>query len=207
MTGPIPIKRLVIATNNRHKLEEIRATLVVEGLELLPLSEFPDLPPMEEVGATYEENAVMKAETIARHTGISALGDDTGLEVDALGGAPGVYSARFAGPTVSFKENREKLLKEMEGVPREKRTARFRCTLALVTPGGEKTVVEGVLEGLIAESDQGSGGFGYDPVFYVPEAGRTLGEMSAADKNKLSHRGLALRKIQDYFQSGCSAAW
>lgn len=197
---------LVIATNNRHKFDEIAAILVVPGLHLVPLSAFAGVPELVENGATYAENALIKARTIAGFTGKPALADDTGLEIDALAGAPGLYSARYAGEGVTFEQNRRKVLDRLAGVVPDRRTARFRSVLALVAPDGTSEIVEGVIEGVITESDRGSSGFGYDSIFYVPAAGRTLGEMTAEAKNRISHRARALDKMRRIV-SGCSAAW
>ena len=151
---------------------------------------------MVEDGATYGENALKKAWSAAKFTGKPALADDTGLEVDTLGGQPGLYSARFAGEGCTFQDNVLKLLHLLEGVPSERRGARFVCVVALVAPGGRERVVEGELCGRITESQAGIGGFGYDPVFYVPEAGKTLAELTADEKNRISHRRRALDKAR-----------
>jgi XTP/dITP diphosphohydrolase len=195
------VTEIVIATNNRHKVEEISAILKEAPVRLIPLADFPDAPELKEEGATYAENAVHKARTIARYTGKWALGDDTGLEVDALNGQPGLYSARFAGEGVTFADNRRKLLRLMESVPTEKRTATFRTVLALVGPSGEAHVVEGVLRGRIAEQERGSGGFGYDAVFDLPELGKTYAELTSEEKNRISHRARAVQKIREHFKN------
>jgi len=195
------VTEIVIATNNRHKLEEISAILKEAPVRLIPLAEYPDAPELKEEGATYAENAVHKARTIARYTGKWALGDDTGLEVDALNGQPGLYSARFAGEGVTFADNRRKLLRLMESVPTEKRTATFRTVLALVAPSGETHVVEGVLRGRIAEQERGSGGFGYDAVFDLPELGKTYAELTSEEKNRISHRAHAVQKIREHLKN------
>lgn len=189
---------LVIATNNAHKLAEIAR--ILEGLpfNLLPLSRFADVPELKEEGETYAENARHKARTIARFTGRWSLADDTGLEVDALDGAPGLYSARYAGEDVTFEANRRKLLEALRDVPGKRRTAAFLCVIALAGPSGEDAVFEGEVRGRITEEDQGSGGFGYDPVFLVEETGKTFSEMSPEEKNRISHRARALEKARDY---------
>ena len=191
-------KVLVIATFNPHKLLKIRAILPPLPLALKALSDFPGAAPAEEDGATLEENAVKKALAAARFTGLWALADDTGLEVDALGGAPGVYSARYAGGDCSCAANNLKLLAELSGLPPEKRTARFRCVMALASPGGSVITVEGRLEGRIALSTSGTGGFGYDPLFLPAGADKTLAELTPGEKNALSHRAAAVRKIEPY---------
>lgn len=160
------------------------------------LAEFPGAPEVAEDGVTYRDNALKKAWSAAKFTGKPALADDTGLEVDALGGQPGLYAARFAGEGCSFQDNIRKLLHLLEGVPSEHRGARFVCVIALVSPEGREQVVEGELRGRITESQAGSGGFGYDPVFYVPEAGKTLAELTADEKNRISHRRRALDRAR-----------
>ena len=191
------MKEIVIATNNRHKFDEISAILQGLPVRLIPLSDYPDAPELKEEGATYAENALHKALTVARFTGKWALADDTGLEVDALDGRPGLYSARFAGEGVTFADNKRKLLWLMESIPTEKRTAAFRTVLALVSPSGTSQVVEGVLYGRIAEKEQGTGGFGYDALFYLPEWGKTYAELTADEKNRISHRARAVQKIRE----------
>ena len=160
------------------------------------LAEFPGAPEVVEDGATYRENALKKAWSAAKFTGKPALADDTGLEVDALGGQPGLYAARFAGEGCTFQDNILKLLRLLKGVSSERRGARFVCVIALVSPDGREQVVEGELCGRITESQFGGGGFGYDPVFYVSEAGRTLAELTADEKNRVSHRRRALDRAR-----------
>lgn len=188
-------KILVIATFNPHKVAEIRAILPDLRFTLKPLSEFPGAVPAEEDGATLEENALKKALAAARFTGLWALADDTGLEVDALGGAPGVLSARFSGEKATPAENNVKLLAELAEVPPAGRTARFACVVALVSPAGERHVSRGTLEGRIAVSARGGNGFGYDPLFEVAGSGRTLAEAAENEKNSFSHRALALKGL------------
>ncbi len=190
-------KEIVIATYNRHKFEEITFLLGELPVRWLALGSFPDAPELKEEGATYAENARIKARTAAQFTGTWALGDDTGLEVDALGGRPGLFSARFAGEGVTFSENKKKLLDEMRGVPREKRTALFRTVLALASPSGETRVTEGSLRGRITEEEKGQGGFGYDALFYIPEIGKTYAELTREEKNRVSHRARALQKMRE----------
>ena len=186
----------MVATGNSHKVEEIRAMLADLPVAVRSLAEFPGAPEVVEDGTTYSENALKKARSAAKFTGKPALADDTGLEVDALGGQPGLYAARFAGEGCSFQDNIRKLLRLLEGMPSERRGARFVCVIALVLPGGREEVVESELRGRITESQTGSGGFGYDPVFYVPEAGKTLAESTADEKNRISHRRRALDKAR-----------
>lgn len=191
------ITELVLATRNRHKGEELTALLSTLGIRVRTLAEFPDAPEVEEDGDTCEANAVKKARTIADVTGLPAVADDTGLEVDALGGRPGVRAARYAGEQVSYEDNWRKLLKELAGVPRKQRQARFLTVAALALPGGDVEVAQGTLEGIIAEEPAGTGGFGYDPVFHVPELGKTLAELSTQQKNRISHRAKALVQVRE----------
>jgi XTP/dITP diphosphohydrolase len=182
---------LVLATLNPHKGRELLALLGAVPFQIKLLSEFPGAQLPEETGQTYAENALVKARTTARLTSALALGDDSGLEVDALGGAPGLHTARFGGPGLSDRGRWELLLARLRDVPPARRTARFRCVIALAGPRGEQ-VVEGIVEGVIAEAPRGNGGFGYDPVFFYPPLGRTFGEISDEEKQRVSHRGKAL---------------
>lgn len=186
----------MLATGNRHKVEEISGMLADSRLKLRSLAEFPGAPEVVEDGTTYRENALKKARSAAAFTGIAALADDTGLEVEALDGQPGLYAARFAGEGCTFQDNIRKLLHLLKGVPPDRRGARFVSVLALVEPGGRERVVEGELQGQITEAQTGIGGFGYDPVFFVPEAGKTLAELTAEEKNRISHRRRALDKAR-----------
>jgi XTP/dITP diphosphohydrolase len=182
---------LVIATRNAHKLDEIQAIFSLPSLTLFSSFDFPAVPDVDETGVTFVENATLKATALSRATGLWAMGDDSGLEVDALGGAPGVYSARYAGlPTVDYAANNQKLLRELDGIT--DRRARFRTVLALASPDGRVFTVEGRCDGVIAEAPRGRGGFGYDPLF-IPD-GETLAfaEMPAEQKNRISHRARAL---------------
>jgi len=186
--------QIVLATHNRGKMEEMSAILGHLPVELLTLDAFPEIGDIPETGNTLKENAFIKAETVHRLTGLPALADDTGLEVDALNGAPGIYSARYAGADATFDDNYQKILKELHGIPIEKRTARFRTVIAFVN-GGEKEWVEGVAEGRIIEDKRGIGGFGYDPIFYYPPLRKTFAELDSVEKNSISHRGKALRNF------------
>jgi len=190
--------KVVLATSNRSKAAEIGRMLEGTGVEILSLASFPgvNLPP--ETGATMKENALIKARAASRATGLPALADDSGLEVDFLDGAPGVFSARYAGEGATDEDNWRKLLSELEGVPVEKRTARFRCALALVGLDAKELVFEGVLEGVITDGPRGENGFGYDPVFFIPEEGRTSAELSPDEKNRVSHRARALDGLKSY---------
>jgi XTP/dITP diphosphohydrolase len=185
---------LVVASRNPDKLVELCHALAGLDLEIRSAAEFPEVPEVAETGSTLEENALLKARAIHEATGALALADDTGLEVDALGGAPGVASARFAGPEQSYARNVEKLLTLMERVPDERRHARFRTVIALRFPEGREEVVEGVCEGTILRERRGGGGFGYDPLFFVPPLGKTFAELTLEEKNRVSHRGRAMRK-------------
>jgi XTP/dITP diphosphohydrolase len=188
---------VVLATRNQHKVKEIRALLADLAITFLSLSDFPDLPDVVEDGSTCKENAVKKARETAIETSHWALADDTGLEVDALDGRPGVFAARYAGEHATYADNCEKLLKELKDIPVAQRGARFLTVMALSDPEGQTEVVQGELQGQITEQFYGSQGFGYDPVFYVPKAHKTLAEMTLAEKNELSHRGQALRLAKD----------
>ena len=184
---------LLVATRNAGKLREIRELLAPDGVEVRGLEELPGGgPPVEEDGSTFEENARKKAAALVAATGLPVLADDSGLVVHALAGRPGVRSARYAGPEATDAENNLLLLRELRGVPAEARRAAFVCAMVLAAPGGEPCCAEGRLEGRILEAPRGSGGFGYDPLFLVEAAGRTLAEMNVTEKNRLSHRARAL---------------
>lgn len=187
--------RLVVASFNPDKLRELVELLERPGLTLAGLAEFAGAMAPDETGATLLDNARLKARAAADHTGLPAIADDTGLEVDALDGAPGVRTARFAGPTATYADNVRHLLAALRGVPGERRGARFRTVCVARFPDGTERVGEGVLEGRITESSRGSQGFGYDPVFEVPELGRTLAELSAREKHALSHRARAIQDL------------
>jgi XTP/dITP diphosphohydrolase len=191
------IRELVLATRNRHKVEELVALLGDLGITILTLDEFPDAPDVVEDGDTCEANAVKKARVIAEFTGLPAVADDTGLEVDALGGRPGVYAARYAGEDATYEDNCRKLLRELTGVPRDRRTARFLTVAAIALPSDGIRVAQGTLDGVIAEEASGTLGFGYDPVFLVPELGKTLAQLSADQKNTISHRAKAFAKARE----------
>lgn len=193
-TKPPPdrMKTLVIATQNSGKLEEIRQILG-SHIPLKSLADYPGLPNIVEDGDTFEANAIVKARTVARYTGCPALADDSGLEVDALGGDPGVRSARFAGENATDEENNLKLLRLLGKTPKEKRTARFRCVIAVTTPDDAIRTAEGQCEGRILKAPRGDGGFGYDPLFRVPALTLTFAELPPGRKNRISHRGQALR--------------
>ena len=188
-------KKLVIATFNPHKAQEILAMLPELPFTLKLLADFPGAAPALEDGRTLEENAVKKAAAAAAFSGCWALADDTGLAVDALAGEPGVRSARYAGEGCCAADNNARLLRELAGGPDSRRTARFICVIALVSPAGAVSVVRGVLEGRIAAAPRGKNGFGYDPLFEVEGTGLTFAELPAAEKNKRSHRAKALSAV------------
>ncbi|PHX89919.1 MAG: non-canonical purine NTP pyrophosphatase [Nitrospirae bacterium] len=194
------MRELVLATRNRHKVEELVALLGGLGIRIRTLDEFPHAPEVVEDGITCEANAVKKARAIAEFTGLPAVADDTGLEVDALGGRPGVYAARYAGEGATYEDNCQKLLQELAGVPRERRTARFLTVAAIALPSDEVKVAQGLLDGVIAEEASGTLGFGYDSLFFVPELGKTLAQLSADHKNRISHRAKAFIQAKDLLQ-------
>lgn len=187
---------LVVATRNRGKFREIVAIFADWPGALRSLEEFPDLPEAVEDGATLAENALRKARWVAAQTGLPALADDSGLEVEALEGAPGVHSARFGGPGLTDAERNTLLLERLRGVPSEQRRARFRCVVALVLPDGREWSAQGTCEGRIALEPVGTCGFGYDPIFEVAGQGRTMAELPLEVKNTLSHRAQALRTLR-----------
>jgi len=208
------IHELVLATRNRHKVAELLLLLGDPRLTIRTLDEFPGAPDVVEDGDTCEANAVKKARAIAEYTGLPAVADDTGLEVDALGGRPGVYAARYAGEHATYEDNCRKLLRELTGVSPAQRTARFLTVAAIALPSGRVRVAQGVLDGMITEEASGTLGFGYDPVFFVPELGKTLAQLSADQKNTISHRAKAFTQAKDLLhemefemlESGRSAA-
>lgn len=185
------MRTLLLATANRHKLEEYRAIFSDLPFRLLSLDDIQLDMEVEETGTTFAENAELKARAYAHASGILSLADDSGLEIDALSGAPGIYSARFAGRDSSYEERFHLILEQLKGVPLEQRTARFRCSIALAEPSGYCRLVEGVIEGVIADAPCGEHGFGYDPIFLVPELGKTTAELAPDEKNRISHRGHA----------------
>ena len=188
---------IVIGSRNPGKLVEIEAILQNFPVKLRSLAEFPDAPDVEETGTTFQENAEKKALELAAHLARKVLADDSGLEVDALDGAPGIYSARYAGEHGNNEANNRKLLKNLEGLPLEQRTARFRCVIALAEPGRVLLTADGACEGQIAFSPRGTNGFGYDPVFLYPPDNMTFGELNESLKNKVSHRANALHQLRE----------
>jgi XTP/dITP diphosphohydrolase len=190
------VKEIVVATENPGKLREIQESLREMDVQILSLRDFPHLPPIVEDGNTFRENAFKKARIVAHHTGRLTIADDSGLEVDYLKGDPGVRSARFAGKNASDKDNNRKLLQCLENVPSSQRGAMFRCVIAVVDPQGWESSIEGTCRGVIGEQERGSQGFGYDPLFIIPELGKTLAELPLAEKNRISHRGKALAALK-----------
>jgi len=198
---------LVMATRNAGKVREMAELLRDLKVRLLSLNDFPELPEIPEDGATFADNALAKAQAVARLTGLPALADDSGLEVAALGGRPGVFSARYAqdrtgGKTPSDEDNWKKLLDELRDVPLGERQARFVCEIALARPNGGLITARGEVVGTIALEPRGTQGFGYDPVFWVPEYQATVAELDPAVKNRISHRGRALKKLKDILAAG-----
>ena len=193
---------ILIATKNEGKTKEFRQFFAQLGDKVENLNAYPDLPDVAETGLTFEENARLKAETIAELTGKMVLADDSGLKVDVLGGMPGVWSARFSGPDATDASNNAKLLHELAMVFEQKdRSAQFHCTLVMAAPGAQSLVVEADWESYIATAPQGENGFGYDPLFLVGESGKTSAELSLDEKNKISHRAKALEKLVEAFPS------
>lgn len=188
--------KLVVATKNKGKLKELRALLEGTDLEAASLAEYPGMAEVVENGTTFFENALKKAKAVAEYTGETAVADDSGLEVAALGGRPGIHSARYAGEKAGDRENILKLLKELEDVPPALRDAAFRCVLVLYGPDGTFEAFEGTWEGKITMIPRGENGFGYDPIFLVPDYGKTAAELSPEVKNRLSHRAKALQKLK-----------
>ncbi len=186
---------IVLATKNQDKIREIREILSDLPVEFKTMANFPDMPDVIEDGETLEENAIKKAMEFHKFTGLPALADDTGLEVDVLNGAPGVYSSRFAGAEASYADNRKKLIEELKDISTEDRGAQFRCVVAFVD-GSRKITTEGIVRGKILPEEQGNSGFGYDPVFWVPEFKKTFAEIDLEKKNAISHRGIAFRKMK-----------
>ncbi len=184
--------RVLLATRNPGKVREFQALLGESGLRVVSADDLPGCPDVEEDGATFRENALKKAHTLARWSGLLTVADDSGLEVDALSGRPGVYSARYGGQGATEASNYLKLLGEMANVPSRERTARFRCAVAVVTPDGQEAVVSGVCEGTIGWEPRGDSGFGYDPVFHPGGGEKTMAELTRPEKNAISHRAKAM---------------
>lgn len=194
------VTEIVLATRNPDKGRELEALLGGLGIRIRTLADFPSAPEVEEDGTTCEANAIKKAREIAQATGVPAIADDTGLEVDALEGRPGVYAARYAGEHATYEDNCRKLLCELTGVSGLRRKARFLTVAAIAFPSGEVHATQGSLEGLIAEQPVGDHGFGYDPVFLVPEFNRTLAQLTAEEKNRMSHRAKAFAHMRVWLE-------
>lgn len=190
-------KRIIFATGNQGKMKEIKTIMENLDVEVLSLKDIHLEVDINENGTTFEENAMIKAKTIMELTGEIVLADDSGLEVDYLGKAPGVYSARYMGEDTPYSIKNNHIIKELEGVEGENRSARFVSVIACVFPNGEIVTTRGTIEGLIGYEEKGENGFGYDPIFYVPECGCTTAELSLEEKNKISHRGKALEKMKE----------
>ena len=188
--------KVVIATHNRDKMKEIQEAISDLGWEIISLYDFPKIEEIEENGKTLEENALIKAREVFEKTGLPTISDDTGLEVDALDGAPGVYTARYAGENCSYSDNVNKMLKDMNKVPMPNRGAKFK-TVMVFKDENKELIVEGIVKGKISRESRGDDGFGYDPIFYVTEYDKTFAEMTMSEKNKISHRGNAIRNLID----------
>ncbi|MEH7275099.1 XTP/dITP diphosphatase [Neobacillus vireti] len=189
------MKEVIIATKNPGKAREFEHIFAPRGIAVRTLLDYPEIEDVEETGTTFEENATLKAEAISLRLNKMVIGDDSGLIVDALEGRPGIYSARYAGEPKNDQRNLEKVLEDLKGVSEEKRTARFYCALAVAIPDKETITVAGTCEGRLLDEQRGTNGFGYDPVFYVPEKDCTMAELSSDEKNKISHRANALKKL------------
>lgn len=192
------MKRIVFATGNAGKMKEIRMILADLGAEVVSMKEAGAVVDIEEDGSTYEENALIKARAVAASVpGDIVLADDSGLEIDALNGEPGVYSARYMGEDTPYDVKNGNLIRRLEGVAEEERTARFVCAIAAVLPGGRELTTRAAIEGRIGYEEKGSGGFGYDPIFFVPELHKTTAELTGEEKNLVSHRGKALQLMKE----------
>ncbi|WP_172368971.1 XTP/dITP diphosphatase [Sporosarcina jiandibaonis] len=190
------MNEVIIATNNAGKGKDFEALFTPLGIKVLTLNDIEQKIEVEETGKTFEENAILKAETVSKLLGKTVIADDSGLEIDALGGAPGVYSARYAGNGSTDDDNIDKALRELAGLTEVERTARFRCVLAIAGPSIETETFSGSCEGIILNERQGTNGFGYDPIFYVPSKKRSMAELSPEEKGLISHRGDALAKLR-----------
>ncbi len=194
------LRTIVIASKNNGKIGEIKDMLSDLPIEILSLNHYPNAPDVEENGRTFLENALIKARAIVDFTGVPVLADDSGLEVDHLRGGPGIFSARYAGANATDGENNQKLLLALKNVPAPQRGASFRCVLALCFPNGDYRTFEGHWRGMIGDELCGGHGFGYDPLFYLPEIGKTVAEITATEKNKRSHRSQAVHELKKYLQ-------
>ena len=192
--------RIVFATGNAGKMREIRMIMEDMGMEILSMKEIGINPDIVEDGTTFTENAIIKAKAVAALTDAIVLADDSGLEIDALNKEPGIYSARYMGEDTSYRLKNANLIERLEGVPDEKRTARFVCAIAAVLPNGELLTTLGTVEGRIGYEEKGANGFGYDPIFFLPEFGCTSAELTDEQKNEISHRGKALQAMKELLQ-------
>ena len=201
------LDKVIFATGNKGKVKEIQMILADMVKEVITMKEAGIEIEVEENGSTYEENALIKARAVAACTDALVMADDSGLEIDYLNCEPGIYSARYMGEDTSYRIKNANLIERLEGVPEEKRTARFVCAIAAILPDGREITTRGVIEGRIGYEEKGSNGFGYDPIFYVPEFGRTTAELSEEEKNKVSHRGNALmlmkEELKKYADTDC----
>ena len=194
------MKKILLGSKNKGKIQEFQEAFQDSQIEILSLNDFSDCPDAPETGNSFEENASQKALFYQEFTGLPSLADDSGIEVDALGGAPGIYSARYAGEPANDLANNRKLLENLEGIPSEKRTGRFVCVLALAKNGQIVQLSRGTAEGIVLEAPRGENGFGYDPLFFVPNLKKTMAELSITEKRQISHRGEALRKFVAWFK-------
>ncbi|MBN2514556.1 MAG: XTP/dITP diphosphatase [Deltaproteobacteria bacterium] len=194
------MRKIVFATKNKGKLRELKALLTGTDITVLSLDDYPDIPEIVEDGTTFFENALKKARALSEYTGEVVIADDSGLEVDALGGKPGVHSARYARPGADDNRNNQKLLEELRDIPEDERGAAFKCVLVLYRTDGTYMSFEGTLRGRITFDPAGDGGFGYDPVFFVEEYGRTVAELAPDTKNRISHRAKAFNKLKKSLQ-------
>lgn len=190
-------QRLIFATGNQDKMREIREILGDKDYEILSMKEAGIDFDIVEDGSTFEENAMIKAKAVMEATGALTLADDSGLEIDAFGGGPGIYSARYLGTDTSYIEKNKVILEKLKDIPEEKRTARFVCAIAAAFPNGQTLTTRGTMEGIIGYEAKGENGFGYDPIFYLPQLEKYSAELSREEKNSLSHRGEALRKMKE----------
>lgn len=194
------MRRLIFATGNEHKMVEIREILGELPVEILSMKDVGIKADIVENGNTFEENALIKAKEVCKLAGEMVLADDSGLEIDYLNGEPGIYSARYMGEDTSYRIKNQNLIDRLEGVPDEKRTARFVCAIAAAFPDGRSFVVRGTIGGIIGYEERGANGFGYDPIFYLPERGVSTAEIPPEEKNSISHRGNALRKMKELLE-------
>jgi XTP/dITP diphosphohydrolase len=195
------MKEVIIATKNRGKAREFEAIFARRGIMVRTMLDYPELADVEETGQSFEENAILKAEALSMQLKKPVIGDDSGLIVDALDGKPGIYSARYAGEEKNDEANIDKVLNELKDIPTDDRTARFYCALAMAVPGQMTITVSGKCEGRILEERIGTNGFGYDPIFYLPEKNLSMAELSSSEKNEISHRANALKKLDEILDS------